>query len=146
MTPAGAQAHIGPQLASTLDAVRLTLHVLAAAVWVGGQLTVAGLLPAIRRLGPNAPRAVATAFGRLEWPAFALLVLTGIWNVAAVHPGRASNTWVVVLGFKVGVAALAGLAAFLHQRSSSKLGLALFGAVAGAASIAALVLGVILAG
>ena len=39
--------------------VRLFLHVLAATVWVGGQLTLAGLVPGLRRLSPDAPRVVA---------------------------------------------------------------------------------------
>ncbi len=34
----------------TLDTVRLSLHVLAATVWVGGQLTLVGLLPGLRAL------------------------------------------------------------------------------------------------
>ena len=33
--------------------IRLTRHVLAAAVWVGGQLTLAALVPALRRAGPE---------------------------------------------------------------------------------------------
>jgi len=134
------------QLASALDAVRLTLHVLAAAVWVGGQLTVAGLLPTLRGLGEDAPRRVARAFGRLEWPAFGLLVATGIWNVFADHPDTASHAWQVVLGVKIAVALLAGAAAWLHQRAKSRPALAAWGGVAGAASIGALVLGVLLAG
>ncbi|MGD0876035.1 MAG: hypothetical protein ABSA14_13765 [Acidimicrobiales bacterium] len=38
-------------LTSTLAAVRLSLHVLAATVWVGGQIVVAGLPPTVRALG-----------------------------------------------------------------------------------------------
>ena len=42
-------------LGLNLDVVRLFLHILAAPVWVGGQLTLAGLLPALRRIGGRAP-------------------------------------------------------------------------------------------
>ena len=136
----------GPHLASALDATRLTLHVLAAAVWVGGQLTVAGLLPVVRRLGDDAPRKLAAGFSRIEWPAYGVLVATGIWNVFAVHADKAGGAWQAVLFAKVAVAVLAGVAAYLHQRSRSKVGLAVGGAVTGAASVAALVLGVLLAG
>lgn len=136
----------GPALAPALDGLRLTLHVLAATVWVGGQFTVAGLLPAIRKLGPEAPRKVAAAFGRIQWPAYAVLVATGIWNVLADHVDNASSSWQVVLFAKVGVVALAGIGALAHQRARSRTGLAAWGAVASLASVAALVLGVLLAG
>jgi hypothetical protein len=51
-----------------------------------------------------------------------------------------------VLGVKIGVVVVAGLAAYLHQRSKSTLWLALWGAVTAFASVGALVLGVLLAG
>lgn len=139
-------ATFGPQLAPAIDAVRLSLHVLAAAVWVGGQITVAGLLPTVRMLGGDAPQAVARAFGRLQWPAYLVLLATGIWNVLAVDPGRAGGTFDVVLGVKIAVVLLAGAAALWHQRARSRAGLALWGAVASLASLGALVLGVLLAG
>src|SRR3954447_1101270 len=91
--------------------IRLFLHVLAATVWVGGQLTLAGLVPGLRALAPDAPRLVARRFNRLAWPAYGVLVATGIWNIAAVHPewsGRYGTTLMV----KIAVAALSGVAAF----------------------------------
>lgn len=135
-----------PQLATAATAVRLTLHVLAASVWVGGQLTVAGLLPTLRRLGDDATKKVARAFARLQWPAYAVLLATGIWNVAAVHANKAGHAWSTVLSVKIAVVLVAGIAAYLHQRSTGKAALAAFGAVAGIATVAALVLGVLLAG
>jgi putative copper export protein len=132
-------------LADAISTVRLTLHILAATVWVGGQFVVAGLLPTIRSLGPEAPRRVAGAFARLQWPAYGLLLATGVWNVAAVQDGQPA-AWDAVLGAKIAVAVLAGVAAFLHQRSTTRAGLAAWGAVTGIASITAVVLGVLLAG
>jgi hypothetical protein len=88
---------------------------------------------------------VARAFGRLSWPAFAVLVGTGVWNVTAAGDHQSSG-WKAVLSAKVAVAVLAGLAAWLHSRSRSRAGLAVWGALAGTASIAALVMGVFLAG
>lgn len=46
-------------LAVSWDTIRLFLHVLAATVWVGGQLTLAALVPALRRFGAEVPRAGA---------------------------------------------------------------------------------------
>ena len=133
------------QLAPAIVGVRLTLHVLAATVWVGGQLTLAGLVGTARRIGGDAPRRLARAFGRLSWPAYVVLLGTGIWNVAAAGGGQ-GRTWQVVLGVKIAVAVLAGVAAFAHGRSKGPVGLAVWGALAAAASLAALVLGVFLAG
>ena len=44
------------------------------------------------------------------------LLLTGIWNVGVATKGE-PHSWKVVLGVKIGVVLLAGLGAFLHQRS-----------------------------
>jgi len=133
-------------LAPALTALRLSLHVLAAAVWVGGQLTLAGLLPELRALGGDATQRVARAFARLSWPAFLVLVLTGIWNVTAVHASNATTAWRAVLFVKIAVVVLAGVGAFQHQRATSRGALAAWGSIAGTASIVALVLGVLLAG
>ena len=135
-----------PQLSDSIGGIRLILHVTAAAIWVGGQFTVAGLLPTIRGLGEDAPKKVARAFGRLLWPAYAVLVVTGFWNIAALTVKDASSAWKAVLIVKIVVVAIAGVAVFLHQRSTSKVGLAVWGSIGGVASGAALCLGVFLAG
>lgn len=129
----------------TLDDLRLFLHVLAATIWVGGQLTLAGLVPALRSAGADIPRTAARAYNRIAWPAFAVLILTGAWNISAershVH-GAYTNTLIL----KLVVVALSGLSAFLHARSTSKAGLAVFGALTGVTALGALLLGVLLAG
>jgi putative copper export protein len=133
------------QLAPALDGLRLSVHVLAASVWVGGQITIAGLVPTARQLGQDAPRRVARAFSRLSWPAYALLLVTGVWNVAAAHSGQ-PRVWNVVLAGKIAIVLLAGLGAWLHSRAHSRTGLAAWGAVTSVCSVAALVMGVFLAG
>ena len=133
-------------LAPAVTTVRLGLHILAAAIWVGGQVVMAGLVPVARRLDSGAPKVLARAFARLSWPAFVVVVATGFWNVSTFHFTDQTTAWKVVLGVKIAVVALAGLAAFLHQRSTSKAGLAAWGSVAGVCSVAALFMGVLLAG
>lgn len=127
----------------TVDGVRLFLHVLAATVWVGGQITLGALVPVLRRAGADVPRLAARTFGRIAWTAFALLVLTGIWNVAAAGDTNA-NGYQVTLGFKLGAVLLSGIAAYAHQRAKSRAVLALGGALAAAFSVVALFLGVVL--
>jgi putative copper export protein len=133
-------------LAPALTIVRLSLHVTAAAVWVGGQFTLAGLVPRLRALGPEATKTAAQGFARLAWPAYVVLVLTGMWNISAAHPSQQTSPWKVVLVVKIVVVVLAGVATLAHQRASSRRGLAVGGALSAATSIAALVLGVALAG
>jgi putative copper export protein len=132
-------------LAPALDGIRLSIHVLAAAVWVGGQLTLAGLVPTARRLGDGAARSLAQAFARIQWPAYGVLLVTGLWNVSATHAGQ-PKAWQIVLGVKIAVVLVAGLAAWLHTRAGTKTGLAVWGAVTAVASVTALALGVFLAG
>jgi len=139
-------ASSGPSLAPGLDGFRLIVHVLAATIWVGGQFTVAGLLPTIRTLGDDATKQVARALGRLLWPAYGVLLVTGLWNISAVDAKHASTAWNAVLGMKITVVLIAGVAVYLHQRSTSKVGLAVWGAVGALASVVALCLGVFLAG
>ena len=125
------------------DTVRLFLHVLAATIWVGGQLTLAALVPVLRRLGAEVPR----AFNLIAWPAFAVLLLTGVWNVIAVR-GQITGSYQVTLIVKLVVVAVSGVTAALHARAGSagsKRGLAVFGALTGVSALAALFLGVLLA-
>jgi len=129
------------------DTVRLSLHVLAATVWVGGQLVLAALVPTLRAAGTEVPKAAARRFNQLAWPAFAVLVGTGIWNVVAVqHEDDPSSTYHAVLYVKMAVVLVSGLTAYLHARARTKAGLAVFGALAGASALAALVIGIVLAG
>ena len=121
--------------------VRVFLHVVAATVWVGGQLTLAGLVPVLRGLSPDAPRIAARRFNRIAWTAFAVLVATGVWNVVDVAP-----TWDTQYGrtlmVKLVVVGASGLSAFAHARSRSRAGLAVFGALSALTALAAVFFGV----
>ena len=125
--------------------VRLFLHVLGATVWVGGQLTLAGLVPGLRRISPDAPRAVARRFNVIAWVAFAVLIATGIWNILAIRPDW-SSSYGTTLIVKLVVVAASGLTAALHAWARSTAPLAVFGALAGLTALTALFLGVLLAG
>jgi putative copper export protein len=128
------------------DTIRLFLHVLAATVWVGGQFTLAGLVPALRALGPEAPRTVARRFNRIAWPAFGVLFLTGLWNLAETRVGDRSSEWLATLFAKLFVVALSGISAALHTRAATKRALAIWGALSGLSALLALFYGVQLHG
>jgi putative copper export protein len=99
----------------TTDAVRLFAHVTAAAVWVGGQLTLAFVVPVVRRVaGRETLRAVARRFQQVAWPAFVVLLATGVWNLFAVDVADADTDYLTTLGVKLGLVAVSGLAAAGH--------------------------------
>jgi uncharacterized membrane protein len=137
---------VSAHLAATGDVIRVSLHVLAASVWVGGQFVMAGLVPTARDISPEAPRALARTFGRLSWPAFAVLLVTGVWNVIAAHPTTAAGVWHVALDAKVLLVVLAGVGAWRHTRATSAAQRGAWAGVSALASLVALVLGVALAG
>ena len=64
------------QLASGMTGLRLFLHVLGATIWVGGQFTLAALVPVLRTHSAELPRTVARKFNQIAWPAYGLLVIT----------------------------------------------------------------------
>jgi putative copper export protein len=127
----------------TWTSIRVFLHVLAATVWVGGQLTLAALVPALRAASAEAPRAAARRFNAVAWPAYGVLIVTGAWNLVAEREeftGRYRTTVAV----KVALVALSGLAAVAHSRARTVAGLAVFGALTGVTALAALFVGVLL--
>lgn len=131
-------------LSPTLLTIRLFVHVLAAAVWVGGQIVLAGLVPAIRRQHPEATKVVAQAYGRVAWPAFAVVVVTGLWNMAETSLTDTDTAYQITLFVKIALAILSGAAAAVHQVGRSKLALALGGSLGFLAAVAAMYLGFLL--
>lgn len=121
--------------------VRVFLHVAAATVWVGGQITLAGLVPGLRALAPDAPRTVARRFNRIAWPAYVVLVVTGIWNIVDLSPDWSSDYGRTVM-VKIAVVAASGVSALLHSRARTPRGLAVWGASSGLTALGALFLGV----
>lgn len=97
------------------ETIRLFLHVFGATVWVGGQIVLAASVPVVRRFGGiEAARAVARRFQIVAWPAFALLVATGIWNLFAVRVGDQSGAYLTTLLVKLLLVAVSGIGAAGH--------------------------------
>ena len=133
-------------LAVSWDTVRLFLHVLAATIWVGGQLVLAALVPVLRRFG-DAVTAAARRFNQVAWTAFGVLIVTGIWNVVAISgtPGDTPG-YRTTLIVKLAVVLVSGVTAALHIRAGTAGARAVLGALTGLFALAALFIGVLLAG
>ena len=84
-------------------------------------------------------------FNQVAWPAFAVLVATGVWNILA-ESAKDTGHYRTTLIVKLAVVGVSGIAAFLHARARSAVGLAVFGALPGVSALAALFFGALLAG
>lgn len=131
-------------IAEPLESLRIFLHVVGATIWVGGQFTLAALVPVLRGV-EDLPKKAARTFNRLAWPAFVLLVLTGFWNIGE-EAADANQTWWITLTLKVILVAISGISAFFHSKASSRKSIAILGALSGLSAVAALYVGVLLAG
>jgi len=131
-------------LSPTAATVRLFLHVLAATIWVGGQFALAGIVPTLRAAAPEATKPVARAFARLAWPAFAVLVVTGIWNLVEVDITDTSTEYQVTVFVKVLLAVASGAFTLVHQLGRTKVALAVGGALGALTALGALFVGVLL--
>lgn len=125
--------------------IRLFLHVLAATVWVGGQLTLLGLVPTLRNLSPDGPRLAARRFNVLAWSAFGVLFATGIWNLLAEQVDTRTTAWQATLGLKLVLVAVSGVGAAFHAGARSRTVLAVGGAAALLGGLGAVFLGIQLA-
>ena len=76
---------------------------------------LAGLVPVLRRnASADTVRAAARQFQRFAWPAYALLLATGIWNLVAIKVGDRSGAYLATLIVKLTLVALSGIAAATH--------------------------------
>ena len=124
--------------------IRLFLHVLAASIWVGGQIVLVGVVPAIRTSHPDATKLVAKAYARIAWPAFAVVVVTGLWNLSEVPVSDSGTDYQITLFVKITLAIVSGAAVAVHQVGRSKVALAVGGAVGFLAALGAMYLGFLL--
>ncbi len=130
-------------LSVSLDNIRLFLHVLAATVWVGGQIVLAGLVPRLRTFGPEATKTAANGFALVAWPAFVLAFVTGIWNMM-VSDYSETPGWSATLGLKILLVVAAGGSAALHSTSQKRSIMAITGAAGGILALVILFLGIML--
>lgn len=131
-------------LEPTVTTLRLFLHVLAASIWVGGQIVLAGLVPSLRRHAPNSTKVAARAFNKVAWPAFVVLVVTGIWNLLAVEVGDTTWEYQITVMLHILLTAIAGMSAAVHAVGRSTLALAVGGALGLLSSLGAMFVGLIL--
>jgi putative copper export protein len=131
-------------LSPTADSIRLFLHILAASVWVGGQIVLGGLVPKLRQVAPESLKVAANAFSRIAWPAFAVVVVTGMWNILDIKVGDMSTEYQITMFVHVLLAMAAAMFVVIHSIGQTKLALALGGALGLLTSLGAMFVGILL--
>jgi putative copper export protein len=102
------------------EALRV-IHVLAAAVWVGGTVTLVFVaVPPVQRLEGEARARLLREFGRrwrpIGWSAFGVAVVTGLGLAAYDHAfDTAPTSFDVVLAVKGALVGLLAAGAYLHD-------------------------------
>jgi putative copper export protein len=132
-------------ISPTLDSLRIFLHVLAVAVWVGGQIVLAGLVPAIRTSAPEALPKVAQAFARVAWPAMIIIVFTGMWGLGSSSASDSDTEYMVTFALKMVMVFIAVAATVVHSQGNSKAAKAIGGALGLLGSLLAAYAGILLA-
>ncbi|MGI9609501.1 MAG: hypothetical protein ACR2NL_04315 [Acidimicrobiia bacterium] len=132
-------------LAPSFDSLRIFLHILAAGIWVGGQIVVAGAVPGVRKSSGSAgTKSLANGFARVAWPAFGLALITGMWSLFT-REGDSSSAYGMTFGIKFLFYIAAGASAVAHARSTKGPVIAATGAMGLLFSLIVMFLGSVLA-
>lgn len=124
-----------------MTALRLFLHVVAASVWVGGLLILVGIAPSTADMDRPLRLRLLTSVDLLIWPAFALTVLTGLWNVMTIPVTDLPHPWIELHVLAVAVSGVAaGVGRVLRDRPPFATALTV---AAGVAAVTAMYLGIV---
>ena len=131
-------------LSPDADTLRLFLHVLGATLWVGGQLVLAPMIPALRAVSPDAPKAAARRFGPVAGAGYLILLFSGIWNTMEVDFDARSSAYGATFGLKMTLFLISGVGAAVHIVAKKPAIKGAFAAVGTLSAVGALFLGILL--
>lgn len=123
----------------------LVAHILGVTVWVGGQITLASLVKTLRHNSEGILPLIARRFALTAWPAFGVMVVSGILLLIDIDPAEQGTAYAATLAVKLALVFVAATAVLAHSMSNRRIIIAIGGAVGLLASLAALALGVLLA-
>ena len=132
-------------ISPSLDSLRIFLHLFAVAVWLGGQVVLAGAVPSVRKVAPEAMTPLAKGFARVAWPAMAVIVFTGVWGLLSVEVAEKDTEYHVTFGLKMLFVAAAVAATLIHSQGTTKAAKAIGGAVGLLTTVLAAYAGVLIA-
>lgn len=129
----------------TINSLRIFLHLLGVAIWLGGQIVLAGVVPRLRKTNPEALKNIASGYAFVAWPAMILIVFTGAWGLASKNVANSSSAYMATLGIKMLFVAFAVIATLIHSNASSKLAKGLGAGIGLIATLSGAYCGVLLA-
>ena len=132
-------------ISPTLNSLRIFLHLVAVAVWIGGQIVLAGIVPTLRVAAPEVLQKVAQAFARIAWPAMIMIVFTGAWGLSTVDAADSGTKYMTTFAVKMLLVFVAVAATVIHSQGSSKAAKASGGALGLLGSLLAAYAGILLA-
>lgn len=132
-------------ISPTLDSLRTFLHILAVAVWVGGQIVLAGIVPKVRQVAPQSLSVIAQQFARVAWPAMLVVIFTGVWGLSSINVSDRDTEYLVTFAVKMLLVGLAIVATLIHSMGTSKAAKGIGGAVGLLTSLLAAYAGVLMA-
>ena len=111
------------------DLVIRWIHLVAAAVWTGGLITLGALVVAARRAGADRAvlQAMARQFGRVSWTALVISILTGVLQVERLGFDWADGA----LSLKLTLVFIAAALAYGHQITAKRTSPAVRGVIQG---------------
>ena len=104
----------------SIDTIRIFLHLLGVAIWVGGQIVVGFLIPVVRKAGAETTQKVARKFNQIAWPFLGLIVFTGIWGLGE-NFDEYTTSGKIGLFLKILLVTFSGIAAGLHVNTTSSM-------------------------
>ncbi len=125
--------------------IRIFLHVMAVTVWVGGQIVMMAIMPILKEAGIDGlPAKVAKGFQNVAWPAMAVAIFTGIWNILALNSVEKTFGWSMTFGIKFLFVIASGAGALMHAKTDDPKKKGLFGAIGFITAIIATFLGFVI--
>ncbi|MFQ5966091.1 MAG: hypothetical protein ACE5MI_00605 [Acidimicrobiia bacterium] len=105
-----------------MDLMRF-LHLVAAAVWLGGLITLAVLIPTLRRAGVTREQiqAMARRFGTVAWVAMATLIVTGIVQLWRIRGALSDSGFFGKLLLKLTLVGIAAGFTYWHQTTAREM-------------------------
>ncbi len=128
-----------------LDTIRIFIHILSVAVWVGGQIAMMAIMPILKEAGIEGLAAkVAQGFSNIAFPALAVAIFSGVWNILAIDMANATMVWNIVFGIKFLLVILSGFGAVKHKNATDPKQKGLYGAIGFGSAVIAMFLGYVI--